>query len=197
MSISAQEVKQLREETGAGFMECKNALVEAKGDKEKAQKILREKGIASAAKKAHRTTSQGLIASYIHMDKIGVLLEINCETDFVAKTDDFAELAKNIAMHIAAAAPQYLKREEIPDGVIEKEREIYQSQMANKPPRVVEKIIEGKLEKYYSDVCLSDQVFIKDPDHKKNINELIKEKIAKVGENIVVKRFVRFQLGES
>jgi elongation factor Ts len=197
MSISAQEVKQLREETGAGFMECKNALVEAKGDKEKAQKILREKGIASAAKKAHRTTSQGLIASYIHMDKIGVLLEINCETDFVAKTDDFAELAKNIAMHIAAAAPQYLKREEIPDGVIEKEREIYQSQMANKPPRVVEKIIEGKLEKYYSDVCLSDQVFIKDPDHKKTINELIKEKIAKVGENIVVKRFVRFQLGES
>jgi elongation factor Ts len=197
MAVSAQEVKQLREETGAGFMECKKALVEAKGDKEKAVKLLREKGIASAAKKASREASQGLITSYIHMNKIGVLLELNCETDFVAKTDDFATLAKDIAMHIAAANPQYLKREEIPEAVIDKEKEIYQSQMANKPPHVVDKIIEGKLEKYYSDICLMDQVFIKDPDHKKTINELITEKIAKLGENIVLKRFARFQLGAS
>lgn len=131
------------------------------------------------------------------MDKIGVLLELNCETDFVAKTDDFALLAKDIAMHIAAANPQYLKREEIPEAIIEKEKEIYQSQMANKPPHVVEKIVDGKLEKYYSDTCLMDQVFIKDPDHKKTINALITEKIAKLGENIVLKRFVRFQLGSS
>jgi elongation factor Ts len=197
MTVSAQELKQLREETGAGFMECKNALVDAKGDKEKAITLLREKGIASAAKKASRTASQGLIASYIHMDKIGVLLELNCETDFVAKTDDLAGLAKDIAMHIAAANPLYLRREEIPEAVIEKEKEIYQSQMANKPPHVVEKIVEGKLEKYFSDICLVDQVFIKDPDHKKTINDLITEKIAKLGENIVLKRFVRFQLGAS
>ncbi|MGE5300873.1 MAG: translation elongation factor Ts [Acidobacteriota bacterium] len=194
-TISADAVKDLREKTGAGMMECKKALVESAGDFEKAIDLLRQRGLATAAKKAGRTASQGLISSYIHMDKIGVLLEVNCETDFVARTDDFRELVKDIAMHIAAACPQYLVREDVPQDVIEREKEIYRAQVANKPPQVVEKIVEGKLEKFFTDTCLVDQVFVKDPDRK--IKDVITEKVAKVGENIVVRRFVRYQLGEN
>ncbi len=177
-------------------MDCKKALSEAEGDIEKALDILRQKGLALASKKASREASEGLIGSYIHMGKLGVLVEVNCETDFVAKTDDFQELVKDIAMHIAASNPIYIKREDIPSDVIEKEKSIYASQITNKPHQVVEKIIEGKLEKYYTDTCLMDQIFVKDPDQKKKIKDLIVEKISKLGENIVIKRFVRFQLGE-
>jgi elongation factor Ts len=194
-AISADAVKDLREKTGVGMMECKKALVESGGDFEKAVDLLRQRGLATAAKKASRTASQGLISSYIHMDKIGVLVEVNCETDFVARTDDFRELVKDIAMHIAAASPQYLTREEVPQEVIGREKEIYRAQVTNKPPQVVEKIIEGKLEKFFTDTCLVDQAFVKDPDRK--IKDVITEKVAKVGENIVVRRFVRYQLGEN
>ncbi len=194
-TISADAVKDLREKTGAGMMECKKALVEASGDFEKAVDLLRQRGLATAAKKAGRTASQGLISSYIHMDKIGVLVEVNCETDFVARTDDFRELVKDVAMHIAAASPQYLTREDVPQDVIEREKEIYRAQVANKPPQVVEKIVDGKLEKFFTDTCLVDQVFVKDPDKK--TKDVITEKVAKVGENIVVRRFIRYQLGEN
>ena len=196
MNITADTVKELREQTGAGMMDCQKALCEAEGSVEKALDILRQKGLALASKRAAREVSQGLIGSYIHMGKIGVLVEVNCETDFVAKTDDFQELVKEIAMHIAASNPVYVKREDISSEVIEKEKAIYASQVTNKPPQVVEKIVEGKLEKYYSDMCLVDQIFVKDPDQKKKIKDLIIEKIAKLGENILIKRFVRFQLGE-
>jgi len=196
MSISMDSIKELREQSGAGMMDCKRALTETKGDLEQAMDVLRKKGIATATKKASREASEGLIGSYIHMGKIGVMVEINCETDFVAKTDDFQELVKDVAMHIAAANPPYVKREDIPEDAIEREKAIYAEQVANKPPQVVEKIIEGKLEKFYADNCLVDQVFVKDPDQKKKIKDLIVEKISKVGENIVIKRFVRFQLGE-
>jgi elongation factor Ts len=196
MNITADTVKELREQTGAGMMDCKKALCEAEGSVEKALDILRQKGLAMASKRAAREASQGLIGSYIHMGKLGVLVEVNCETDFVAKTDDFQELVKNIAMQIAASNPVYVKREDIPSEIIEKEKAIYASQVTNKPPQVVEKIVEGKLEKYYSDMCLVDQIFVKDPDQKKKIKDLIIEKIAKLGENILIKRFVRFQLGE-
>jgi elongation factor Ts len=197
MSISAATVKELREQTGAGMMDCKKALTEAGGDMEKALDVLRKKGLAKAAGKASREASDGLVTSYIHMGgKLGVLLEVNCETDFVAKTEDFQQLVKDIAMHIAAAGPAYVTREDVPSDVIEKEKEIYASQVENKPPQVVEKIVEGKLEKFYSDTCLVDQVFVKDPDQKQKIRDLIVEKIAKLGENIVIRRFVRFQLGE-
>jgi elongation factor Ts len=196
MSISANEIKELREQTGVGMMECKKALTEASGDLNKALDILRQKGLAMATKKASREASEGFIGSYIHMGKIGVLVEVNCETDFVAKTDDYQELVKDIAMHIAAANPVYVKREDIPADVIDKEKEIYASQVTNKPPQVIEKIIEGKLEKYYSDMCLMDQVFVKDHEGKQKIKDLIIGKIAKFGENIVIKRFTRYQLGE-
>jgi elongation factor Ts len=197
MSISAATVKELREQTGAGMMDCKKALTEAGGDMGKALDVLRKKGLAKAAGKASREASDGLVTSYIHMGgKLGVLLEVNCETDFVAKTEDFQQLVKDIAMHIAAAGPAYVTREDVPSDVIEKEKEIYASQVENKPPQVVEKIVEGKLEKFYSDTCLVDQVFVKDPDQKQKIRDLIVEKIAKLGENIVIRRFVRFQLGE-
>jgi len=196
MNITADAVKELREQTGVGLMDCKKALTEAEGNHEKAMDILRQRGLAMANKKASRDASDGLIGSYIHMGKIGVLLEINCETDFVAKTDDFQGIVKDIAMHIAAANPSYVKREDIPLKIIEKEKEIYASQVSDKPPQVVEKIIGGKLEKFYSDVCLEDQVFVKDPDGKQKIKDLVTEKIAKLGENIVINRFVRFQLGE-
>ncbi|MBI3592072.1 MAG: translation elongation factor Ts, partial [Nitrospirae bacterium] len=188
--------KELREKTGAGLMDCKRALSDSSGDIEKAIDMLRQKGLATAAKKASRAASEGLIGSYIHMDKLGVLVEVNCETDFVARTDDFRGLVKDIAMHIAAVNPAYVSREDVPQGVLEREKEIYRAQVANKPPQVVEKIIEGKLEKFYSDNCLLEQVFIKDPEGKQKIKDLITEKIAKVGENIVFRRFVRFQLGE-
>lgn len=194
-TISAESVKELREKTGAGMMECKKALTESNGDFEKAIDLLRQKGLASAQKKSGRTASEGLIESYIHMGKIGTMVEINCETDFVARTDDFKELAKDVAMHIAAANPLYLSREDVPQDVTDREKEIYKAQVADKPPQVVEKIIQGKLEKFYTDVCLLDQIFIKDPDQKKKIKDLVTDKIAKLGENILIRRFARFQLG--
>ncbi len=196
MKITAGAVKELREQTGVGMMVCKNALKEADGSLEKAIEILRQKGLAMAAKKAGRDASEGLIGSYIHMGKLGVLVEVNCETDFVAKTDAFKEFVKDIAMHIAASNPPYLKREDISSEVIDKEKEIYASQITNKPPHIVEKIVEGKLEKFYADNCLLEQVFIKDQEHNKKINDLVVEKVAQLGENIVIKRFIRFQLGE-
>ncbi len=196
MSISASTVKELRDQTGAGMMDCKKALTEANGDADKALDVLRKKGLAKAQSKASRDASDGYIGSYIHMGgKIGVLVEVNCETDFVAKTDDFQDLVKDIAMHIAATNPTYVSREEIPSEVIDKEKEIYASQVENKPPQVIEKIVTGKVEKFISEICLIDQVFVKDPDSKAKINDLIVEKIAKLGENIVIKRFARFQLG--
>lgn len=195
-TISADMVKELREKTGAGMMECKKALTESNGDFEKAIDCLRQKGLATAAKKASSSASEGLVSSYIHMDKIGVLLEVNCETDFVAKTDDFKGLVKDIALHIAAANPSYLSREDVPQDVIEREKDIYRAQVANKPPQVVEKIVEGKLDKFFGEACLLEQVFVKDPEQKLKIKELVTEKIAKLGENIVIRRFVRFQLGE-
>ncbi len=196
MTVTADKVKELREKTGAGMMDCKKALANSSGDMEKAIDLLRQKGLATAARKASRAASEGLIGSYIHMDKLGVLVEVNCETDFVAKTDDFRELVKDIAMHIAAANPTYVSREEVLADVIEREKEIYRAQVTNKPPQVVEKIIEGKLDKFFGDTCLLDQVFIKDPEGKQKIKDLITEKIAKLGENIVLRRFARFQLGE-
>ncbi|MEK6671860.1 MAG: translation elongation factor Ts [Nitrospirota bacterium] len=195
MAISAEIVRELREKTGVGMMECKKALTEAGGDFEEAVSLLRQKGLATAQKKAGRTASEGAIGSYIHMDKIGVLVEVNCETDFVARTDDFRELLKNIAMHIAASAPLYVSREEVREDVIENERKIYRAQVADKPQQIMDKIVEGKLEKFYNEACLLDQIFIKDPDQKMKIKDLITEKIAKLGENIVVRRFVRFQVG--
>ncbi|UCG78300.1 MAG: translation elongation factor Ts [Nitrospirota bacterium] len=196
MSISATTVKELREKTGVGMMDCKKALTETGGDFEKAVDLLRQKGLASAAKRAGRTASEGAIGSYIHMDKIGVMVEVNCETDFVARTDDFKDLVKDLGMHIAAANPTYLSREDIPQDVLEREKEIYRTQVEGKPENVVEKIIEGKLEKFYADSCLVDQVFVKDPEGKMKIKDLIIEKISKLGENIIISRFVRFALGE-
>lgn len=196
-NITTEMIKDLREKTGAGMMDCKKALTESNGDFEKAIDILRQKGLASALKKAGRKASEGLIEAYIHMGKIGTLVEINCETDFVARTDDFKELAKDIAMHIAATNPQYLSREDVPQEIIAREKEIYRAQIIDKPPHVVEKIIEGKLEKFFADTCLMEQVFIKDPEQKKSIRDLVTEKIAKLGENIVIRRFARFQLGET
>jgi elongation factor Ts len=188
--------KGIREKTGAGLMDCKRVLTDSSGDMEKAIDMLRQKGLATAARKATRTASEGLISSYIHMDKLGVLVEVNCETDFVARTDDFRNMVKDIAMHIAASNPSYVSREDVPQEVIGREKEIYRAQVVNKPPQVVEKILEGKLEKFYTDTCLLDQIFIKDPEGKKKIKDIITEKIAKLGENIVFRRFARFQLGE-
>lgn len=196
-TISANAVKDLREKTGAGMMECKKALTETGGDFEKAVDLLRQKGLATASKKSGRTASEGLIGSYIHMDKIGVLVEVNCETDFVARTDDFRSLVKDIAMHVAAAAPVYLSREDVPEEVIQREKAIYEAQITNKPPQIVEQIVKGKLEKFYADTCLIDQIFIKDTEQKMKIKDLVTERIAKLGENILVRRFVRFQLGET
>ncbi|MCX8070016.1 MAG: translation elongation factor Ts [Thermodesulfovibrionales bacterium] len=196
MSVSAEKVKELRETTGAGMMDCKKALQESQGDLQKAIDILRQKGLAAAQKKSSRSASEGVIGSYIHMDKIGVLVEINCETDFVARTEDFRELVKDVAMHIAAANPLYLSREAVPNEVIEKEKEIYRSQITGKPANVIDKIVEGKLEKFFSDMCLMDQIFIKDTEQKLKISDLVTQKIAKLGENIVIRRFARFQIGE-
>ena len=196
MTVTAEMVKELRERTGAGLMDCKRALAETGGDMEKAIDTLRQKGLATAAKKSGRVASEGIIGSYIHMDRFGVLVEVNCETDFVAKTDDFKGLVKDIAMHIAAANPAYVSRDAVPQDVIDREKEIYKGQVTNKPAQVIEKIIEGKLEKFFSDTCLLEQIFIKDPDQKQKIKDLVTEKISKVGENIVVRRFVRYQLGE-
>jgi elongation factor Ts len=194
--ISADMIKDLREKTGAGMMECKKALSESNGDFEKAVDILRQKGLSTALKKAGRVASEGLIDAYIHMGKIGAMVEVNCETDFVARTDDFKELVRDIAMQIAASNPIYLSRDEVPPDVIDREKAIYRAQVSDKPPQVVEKIIEGKLEKFYTDMCLIDQIFVKDPDQKKNIKDVITERIARLGENIILRRFVRFQLGD-
>jgi len=195
--ISAALVKQLRDATGAGMMECKAALVEAKGNLEDAITILRKRGLASATKKAGRSTNEGLIGSYIHMGgKIGVLVEINCESDFVARTDDFQNLAREIAMHIAAANPQYVRREDVPPAVLEQERGVYRGQMEGqkKPAAVIDKIVEGKLNSFYEQVCLLDQPSIRDP--KLTIGQIVQAAIAKMGENIAIPRFVRFKLGE-
>jgi len=195
--ISAEMVRKLREETGAGMMDCKTALVEGAGDLEKSKEILRKKGLASAAKKAGRATSEGIVGTYIHPGaKIGVLVEVNCETDFVGKTPDFQTLVKEIAMHIAASNPLYVTKEEVPGNVLEKEREIYKAQAAaaGKPANVQEKIAEGKLKQFYSEVCLLEQPFIREND--KTVGQLIQEKIALIKENIVVRRFARFKVGE-
>jgi elongation factor Ts len=198
MAINAELVKKLRDQTGAGMMECKKALVEAKGDLEEAVTILRKQGLAQATKKAGRSTNEGMIGHYIHMNaKIGVLVEVNCESDFVARTEDFQSLTREIAMHIAAANPQYVRREEVPADVLERERGIYRSQMEgqNKPEPVIQKIVEGKLNSFFEQVCLLDQPSIRDP--KVTIGQLIQQAIARLGENIAVPRFVRFKLGEN
>jgi len=195
--ITAGMVKELRESTGAGMMDCKKALTETNGDMDKAVDFLREKGLAAAAKKAGRVAAEGLVESYIHGGgRIGVLLEINCETDFVAKTDGFKALARDIAMQIAAANPSYVSRSEVPANVIEHEREVLRAQALNegKPANIVEKMIDGRVEKYYKEVCLLEQLFIKDTD--KTITQLINESISKIGENINIRRFTRYQLGE-
>ena len=197
-AITADQVKQLREKTGAGMMECKAALAEANGNMEQAITILRKRGLAQAAKRAGRATAQGLITSYIHLGgKIGVLVEVNCETDFVARTEDFQNLAKEVAMHIAAADPRWVRREEVPAEAIEKERAIYRAQMENtgKPAHVLDKIVEGKLGNFYSQFVLVDQPSIRDSNV--TIGQLITQATAKTGENIQVKRFVRFRVGET
>jgi elongation factor Ts len=198
MDITAAMVKKLRDATGAGMMECKAALTEANGDIEGATTILRKRGLAQATKKAGRSTNEGLIGSYIHMGgKIGVLVEVNCESDFVARTDDFQSLAREIAMHIAAASPQYVRREDVPGDILDRERSIYRGQLEgqNKPPAVVDKIVEGKLNSFYEQVCLLDQPSIRDP--KITIGQVVQAAVAKLGENITVARFVRFKLGEA
>jgi elongation factor Ts len=197
MEISATLVKELREKTGAGMMDCKKALAETSGDFEKAIEYLRKKGIASAAKKAGRATKEGAITSYIHGEgKVGVLLEVNCETDFVARTEQFRTFVKDVSMHIAAAMPQYVRPEEVPAEVIEKEKEIAVAQLREqgKPAAMLEKIAEGKIKKFYEDACLMNQAFVKDPN--KTIDQLLKETIATLGENITIRRFARFVLGE-
>ncbi|HEU4931106.1 MAG TPA: translation elongation factor Ts [Pyrinomonadaceae bacterium] len=199
--ITAAAVKQLREKTGAGMMECKNALVEAEGNEEKAINILRERGLASAKKREGRIAAEGIVGSYIHMGgKVGVLVELNCETDFVARGEEFQQLVKDIAMHIAAAEPRYVTREEIPASVLDKEREIARAQakndpkMANKPDQVIDKIVEGRLNKFYEESVLVDQPFVKAPE--KTVGELVTEKVAKTGERIAVRRFTRYKMGE-
>jgi len=189
-------VKTLRDATGAGMMECKAALAEAKGDMDEATTLLRKRGLAQAAKKAGRSTSEGLIGHYIHMGgKIGVLVEVNCESDFVARTDAFQGLVKELAMHIAAANPSYVRRDEVPGDVLAREREIYREQVKDKPAQVVDKIVEGKLESYYEQFCLMDQFSIRDP--KTRIRDVVQAAIAKLGENITITRFVRMKVGEA
>jgi elongation factor Ts len=197
VEVSANMVKELREKTGAGMMDCKKALAETGGDFQKALDYLRQKGLATAAKRAGRVASEGRVGSYIHAGgKIGVMVEVNCETDFVAKTDDFQAFAKDIAMHIAASNPSYIRREEVTADVLEREKEIYRAQArdAKKPEKVMEKIVEGKLEKFYGEVCLLEQAFVKDPDI--TIQDLLNGLIGKLGEKIEIRRFTRYQVGE-
>ena len=197
MEVSASMVKDLREKTGAGMMDCKKALSETGGDFQKAVDYLRQKGLATAAKRAGRIASEGRIGSYIHAGgKIGVMVEVNCETDFVAKTDDFQVFAKDLAMHIAASNPSYVRREEVPREVLEREKEIYRAQArdAKKPEKIMDKIVDGKLEKFYGEVCLLEQPFVKDPDI--TIQDLLNGFIGKVGEKVEIRRFTRFQVGE-
>jgi elongation factor Ts len=198
MASSAEMVKELRERTGAGVMDCKAALEASKGDLQGAVEHLRKKGLADAAKKQHREANDGLVHAYIHPgSKIGVLIEVNCETDFVARTEDFQQLVKDLAMQVAAASPAYVSREHVPGPVVEKEREIYRQQMADqkKPPQVIDKIVEGKLEKFFAEMCLLEQPFIKDATGKTRIKEMVDGATAKMGERVVVKRFARFQVG--
>ncbi len=195
--ISASSVKELREMTGAGIMDCKRALQEADGNKEKAIDILREKGISAAAKKADRIAAEGIVESYIHMGgKIGVLVEVNCETDFVAKTPEFKSFVRDIAMHVAATNPQYLSKEDVPEKDIAKEKEILRAQALSegKPEKIVDRMVEGRLGKYFREICLLEQAFVKDPD--KTIRDIVNEQITRVGENIRIRRFVRYEMGE-
>ena len=193
--ITAALVKDLRDRTGAGMMECKKALVETKGDIAEAEVVLRKHGISLADKKSARATRQGLIGTYIHHGgQLGVLVEINCETDFVARNEGFRELVKDITQHVAAANPSYVKREDVPAGVVEGEKEIYRAQVKDKPPQAIEKIVAGKLEKFYSTACLLEQPFVKNPEI--TIKDHVTAKIAQLGENIVIRRFIRWQLGE-
>jgi elongation factor Ts len=200
--VTAAAVKQLREKTGAGMMECKNALVEAEGNEELAIEILRKRGLASAKKREGRIAAEGIVGSYIHMGgKVGVLVEVNCETDFVARGDEFQQLVKDIAMHVAAAEPRYVSREDVPPDALEKEREIARAQAkndpknANKPEQVIDKIVEGRLNKFYEETVLLDQPFVKDPAGK-TVAELVTEKVAKTGEKITIRRFTRYKMGE-
>ena len=194
VEISAKLVGELRESTGAGLMDCKKALVEAEGDIEQAVEVLRKKGVATAAKKAGREASDGLVESYIHLGgKVGVMVEVNCESDFVAKTDDFKQFVRDIAMHIAAASPVCVSREDIDPALLEKERQIAESQAEGKPAHAVEKIVEGKINKFLSEACLLEQGYVKDPD--KTVQEILTQMIAKLGENMIIRRFARFQVG--
>lgn len=197
MSVSMEQVRELRELTGAGIMDCKNALTENSGDLGKASEFLRKKGLAKAEKKSSRATKEGQVFSYIHgTGRIGVMVEINCETDFVARNEDFQGLCKDVAMHIAAAAPQFVSREDVPKSILARETDIFttQAKESGKPEQVIEKIVSGKIDKFFGDICLLEQSFVKDPD--KTISDLLKESIAKMGENITIARFTRFELGE-
>jgi elongation factor Ts len=196
MSVSAEQVKELREKTGVGFMECKSALQEANGDMENAVTILRKRGLASAAKKSGRETKDGLIGAYIHNGKIGVMVEVNCESDFVARNPDFQNLVKDIAMHVAASDPRFLRKEDVTEDVLAKEREIYaeQARSTGKPENVLSKIVEGRISKYYSEACLLEQPFVKDPAI--TVRDHVAAYIQKIGENIQIRRFVRYKLGE-
>ncbi|WP_019132493.1 translation elongation factor Ts [Peptoniphilus obesi] len=196
MQITAAQIKELREKTSAGMMDCKKALVEANGDIDKASDILREKGLASIAKKSSRIASEGIVDSYIHGGRIGVLIEVNSETDFVAKNEDFKVFVKDMAMQVAAAAPKYLSREEVPADEVEHEKSVLKEQALNegKPEKIVEKMVEGRMEKFYEEICLLDQKFIKDPDIK--VQDLLNNIAAKIGENIKIRRFIRYEVGE-
>ena len=196
MNISAKDVKELRERTGAGMMDCKNALVETGGDIEKAIDFLREKGLASAAKKAGRIASEGLVDAYIHGGRIGVLVEVNSETDFVAKTDEFQEFVRDVAMQVAATNPKYVSREDVDEEEINREKEVLRNQALNegKPEKIVEQMVNGRIEKYFEEICLLDQKFIKNPDL--TIQDLLNEKISTIGENLRIRRFARFEVGE-
>ncbi|HEV8675604.1 MAG TPA: translation elongation factor Ts [Methylomirabilota bacterium] len=199
MATTAERVRELREKTGAGVMDCKEALAASQDDLEKAVDYLRKKGLASAAKRAHREAREGIVGTYVHhTGKLGVLVEVICETDFVARNEQFQELVRNLAMQVASANPIYLSREDVPPAVIEREKEIYRQQLADqkKPPQVLEKIIEGKLTKFYEETCLLDQVFQRDPSGKTRVKDLVAEVSAKTHEKIAVRRFVRFQVGE-
>ena len=195
--VTASMVKELRERTGAGMMDCKRALQDTNGDIDKAIELLRERGLAAAAKKSGRIAAEGLVDSYIHFGgKIGVLVEVNCETDFVAKTDDFKSFVRDIAMHIAAAKPQYLSRDDVPQAVVDKEREILRVQTLNegKPEKIADKIVDGRISKFFKEVCLLEQAYVRDPD--KTVQDVVMENIAKFGENINIRRFVRYEMGE-
>jgi elongation factor Ts len=200
LASSAEQVKALRERTGAGVMDCRAALDAARGDFQEAVEYLRKKGLADAAKKAHREAREGTVASYIHPGgKIGVLVEVDCETDFVARTDDFQQMVRDLAMQVAAANPTYVSRDQVPGEVVEKEREIYREQMADqkKPPQILDKIVEGKLDKFFAESCLLEQPFIKDATGKVRVKDLVDQATAKMGERILVRRFARFQVGEA